>query len=353
MKISEIIIGWYKKNGRELPWRNSSDPYSIWISEVILQQTRVVQGWDYYIRFLDRFPDVISLASAHEDEVLKIWQGLGYYSRARNLHAAARQIVEEHDGIFPRELEAIRQLKGVGAYTAAAIASFAFHQPVAAVDGNISRVISRLYAVSEPVNSAKGEKIIQQIAGELLNREDPANHNQAIMELGALVCLPRNPDCRNCPLSGKCEAYARSRVQYFPVKKGKGPVRIRYFTYLIINNGKFIYVHQRTKNDIWRKLYEFPMLETEMPVEDDQLPTTIGEFLDLSSADFQINSVSEQINHQLSHQLIRSRFVTLAIEKEDFKGNLGWKKILPEEVDDYTLPRLLERFLESAPLSGQ
>ena len=234
LETSRLLRGWYRIHKRELPWRESSDPYVIWISEIILQQTRVAQGMDYFLRFTGRFPDVASLASAEEDEVLKYWQGLGYYSRARNLHAAAKDIMERFGGVFPERYEDVISLKGVGEYTAAAIVSFVWGRPYPVVDGNVFRVLSRLFAVDIPIDTAKGKKAFAELAGLVMDPRHAGQHNQAMMELGALQCVPQNPDCEACPLKGRCAAYGAGEVQAYPVKRAKARTRDRYFHYLYI-----------------------------------------------------------------------------------------------------------------------
>lgn len=219
MIITSVLIKWYHKNKRHLPWRDTQNPYLIWISEVILQQTRVIQGLDYYLRFIRKLPDIQSLATVSEDEVLKLWQGLGYYTRARNLHAAAKNIVHYFNGKFPDNYTDILKLKGIGKYTAAAVASFAFNEPVPVVDGNVCRVLSRLYAINYPADSAEGQKLIYSLAEKIIDKKNPGIFNQAIMEFGALQCVPQNPDCSKCPLNKKCLAYIYNNVSLFPVKK--------------------------------------------------------------------------------------------------------------------------------------
>ena len=254
---------WFEENKRSLPWRETTDPYRIWISEIILQQTRVAQGLDYYRRFIGRFPDVHELAVSDEDEVLKYWEGLGYYSRARNLHAAARQVMRDFEGRFPDTYEGIRSLKGVGDYTAAAIASFAYGLPHAVVDGNVYRVLSRLFAVDTPIDTTAGRKLFSALADEMLDRRYPALYNQAIMELGALQCLPRSPRCPDCPLFLSCEAVAAGAVDMYPVKSGKTVVLPRYFNYLVVHCGDDVFIARRDGKDIWRNLYEFVLIESD------------------------------------------------------------------------------------------
>ena len=245
MSISEILINWYHLHKRDLPWRNSESAYHIWLAEIIFQQTRINQGIDYYNKFVSSYPRIQDLAAASLDEVLKLWQGLGYYTRARNMHATAQTIVNEYGGTFPEKSSELLKFKGIGPYTAAAIASMAFNEPVALLDGNVYRVISRLFAISEPVDSAAGKSQFEKIAGRLLDRANPGIHNQALMEFGALVCLPRNPHCSDCVLAGICKANIRGIVESLPLKKGKIRNRDRYFNYLFIHYRGLTYLHKR------------------------------------------------------------------------------------------------------------
>ena len=263
--LSDKIINWYKENKRDLPWRNTKNPYKIWISEIILQQTRVAQGYDYYCRFIERFPDFQTLADADEDEVMKYWQGLGYYSRARNLHEAARSIARE--GAFPDTYAEVRKMKGVGDYTAAAICSFAYDMPCAVVDGNVYRVISRWMGVEEPIDTNSGKKLFAELADELLDKAQPALYNQAIMDFGALQCVPSLPSCLFCPLSDSCVALQKGIVDELPCKKHKTKVSNRYFHYFYVRAGAYTYIYKRGAGDIWHNLYEFPLIETEAPLD--------------------------------------------------------------------------------------
>lgn len=255
--FSEILINWYREHKRELPWRESSDPYLIWISEIILQQTRVVQGYDYFIRFIKRFPDVTSLAEADEDEVMKFWQGLGYYSRARNLHAAARSM----NGVFPKTYPEVLALKGVGEYTAAAICSFAYNMPYAVVDGNVYRVLSRYLGIETPIDSTEGKKLFASLAGEFLDKSRPAVYNQAIMDFGAIQCTPQNPACLFCPLAGSCMALSKSMVAQLPVKQHKTKTTERFLNYIYVRAGACTFINKRTGNDIWKNLFELPLID--------------------------------------------------------------------------------------------
>ena len=258
-----LIAQWYRQNSRNLPWRNTNDPYFIWLSEIIMQQTRIEQGTSYYEKFTSNYPTINDLANANEQQVLNDWQGLGYYSRARNLHYSAKLVRDEYNGVFPSTFDDILKLKGVGTYTAAAISSFAFKESKAVVDGNVYRLLSRVYDVDTPIDSSKGKKEFQLIADELIPQENPDIHNQAIMEVGSLVCTPKNPNCDECPLNGICLAREKNTVDLRPVKSKKTKVRDRYFHYLIYNDKGETYIEQRTEKGIWQNMYQFPMIEIE------------------------------------------------------------------------------------------
>jgi A/G-specific adenine glycosylase len=346
MKIHERLGIWYEKEKRDLPWRNTSDPYKIWISEIILQQTRVAQGIAYYHRFLEKFPDVFSLAGAETDEVLKIWQGLGYYSRARNLHKTARHIAFERNGIFPGSYSELLSLTGVGEYTAAAISSISYGEPKAAIDGNVKRVISRLFSVTEEINSTEGKKIISKLSDEILDVKNPGRHNQAMMELGANICLPGKPDCLSCPLSIMCLALKENKVAELPLKYKKPKAVDRYFIYLIIRNGDYINIQQRPKGDIWEGLYEFPLIETSEISKENEFSGLIAAFLHTNS--FQIEKVSELVIHKLSHQTIKCRFLHIAVS-EDLKSLMLRGNIVTiSDFYDYPIPRLIDRYISQA-----
>lgn len=329
---------WYDSFKRDLPWRNTKNPYFIWLSEIILQQTRVNQGLSYYVRFTDSFPTIFDLASATEDEVMKLWQGLGYYSRARNMHAAAKQIVDNFGGEFPTNYYDIKSLRGVGKYTAAAIASFAFDQPHVVVDGNVIRFISRLYAIESPVDSAKVKTLIQSLADGLLDKRNPGKFNQAIMEFGALVCKPGRPDCFSCVFQASCQAFKNKMTAVIPIKSPKKKVEKRYFHFIFFedNAGKTL-IMKRNLNDIWRGLYQFPMKET-FSCEDFKPDFTF---------DFDIIHVSEVIIHQLTHQMIHAKVWHLKVKtlpKRYFPGTL------PVEITaimDFAFPRLLSRYIDN------
>lgn len=342
MAFAQILIKWYEENKRSLPWRDSTDPYLIWISEIILQQTRVAQGYDYFLRFVDRFPDVKSLAEADEDEVMKYWQGLGYYSRARNLHAAAKSM----NGTFPTLYKEVLALKGVGEYTAAAICSFAYGMPYAVVDGNVYRILSRYLGIGIPIDTTEGKKMFAEAANELLDREQPALYNQAIMDFGALQCVPQSPACLFCPLSDSCAALALGKVDEYPVKQHKTKVTNRYFNYVYLRQGEYVFVTKRTGNDIWKNLYEFPLIETLREYSEQELISS-EEFLawvgDLKRC--VVKSVSRGVKHVLSHRIIYANFYEVELLDDSFEPSAG-QKVSLEELHRLPVSRLIHSFLE-------
>lgn len=343
--LAADLHDWYARNHRVLPWRGITDAYRIWISEIILQQTRVVQGYAYYNRFVSRFPDVRALAAADDDEVMKLWQGLGYYSRARNLLAAARQVVERFGGEFPTTYEAIRSLPGIGDYTAAAIASFAYGLPHAVVDGNVYRVLSRIYGIDTPIDTTEGKKLFAALADELLDRKDPGGYNQALMEFGALYCVPRSPQCGGCIFADRCMALATGRVEELPVKLGRTVVKPRYFNYFYVRHGGYTWVRRREGRDIWRNLYELPLIETAEEASLDVLQQS-GEWARLFAGAGRV-SVSAQVyacKHVLSHRVIHARFYV--VETEQLPPMEGYVRIAVGELGDYAVSRLTEGFLE-------
>ena len=344
--IREKILAWYAENGRTLPWREYPDPYRVWLSEVILQQTRVAQGLDYFNRFVSRFPDVGALARAEETEVLRLWQGLGYYSRARNLHAASRQIAGTYGGRFPETYEQVRSLKGVGDYTAAAVCSIAYGQPYAVVDGNVYRVLSRLFALGLPIDTGAGKRAFSALAEKLLDRRRPGVYNQALMDFGALQCVPRSPDCPACPLAGVCMAFRTGEVARYPVKEGKQKSRDRYFNYLHIRCGGRTLLSQRKGKDIWRELYEFPLIETVQPADWEALlkdPAFPALFAGIPL--LRLAGTVAMPRHTLSHQVIHAVFYT--VEVPAFTSGMEEFLIVPEtELDRYPISRLTELYLE-------
>ena len=337
--ISNKLITWYKKNKRDLPWRNTSDPYKIWLSEIILQQTQVIQGLNYYIKFINAFPTVNDLAFASEDQVMRLWQGLGYYSRARNLHAAAKFIKSTHKGKFPNSYENIKELKGVGDYTSAAIASFAFNLPYAVVDGNVYRVLSRLFDLHTPINSSDGKKEFQLLADELLNKNHPGLHNSSIMEFGALWCKPQNPKCEECQLQEHCLAFKNNSISVLPVKNKTIKIKNRYFHYIVFNYKQEVYITKRIKKDIWQNLYEFFLIETDNEGLDILNHPSITALI----SKFSILSIVPVKKHILSHQHLYSIFYELSILKP--LKNKALFKIKRDELQNYALPQLITNYL--------
>ena len=346
--LHDTLINWYDENHRDLPWRHSPTPYQVWLSEVILQQTRVNQGMDYYLRFIERWPTVTDLAKASEEEVLKMWQGLGYYSRARNLHHCAQQIVTEHGGQFPADYEKLRQLKGIGNYTAAAIASIAFNLPHAVVDGNVYRVLSRIFDIDTPININEGQTLFAQLADDLLNREQPGLHNQALMEFGALHCTPKNPNCLLCPLQAQCLAFAHQTVMQRPVKQPKVKVTTRYFNYLVIRINDSVYLHKRSDDDIWKNLYDFPCIENEQPMSVEEVVETEKFKQLLESKPFSIAKVSPVFTHKLTHRTIMAQFIEIKLDGKLLQIETKDLSLTREsDLGNYPIPRLIDLYLNT------
>ena len=329
------MLDWFEENRRSMPWRGESDPYKIWISEIILQQTRVNQGWRYYLRFIERFPDVKSLANSPLQAVLHVWQGLGYYSRARNIHTAAQQIIQEHQGIFPHHYSDIRKLKGIGDYTAAAIASIAFQLPYPAVDGNVLRVITRIFGIYDDISQQKTIHNIRLLCQKLIDNDYPGNFNQALMELGAIQCIPKKPNCSVCPFVKQCVAYEKEQVDILPVKSLKTKIKERYLHYFIfIENDKTI-IEQRTANDIWKNLYQFPTIETLSACE----KFSKKELLQAGFGD--CNPVFlKEIKHKLTHQHLTIRFYEVTDYFPTLKAH--WVTSHVKELEKYPFPIALK-----------
>ena len=321
------LLRWFAQYGRELPWRGIDDAYGIWVSEVILQQTRIEQGRDYWLRFMERFPTVEALAAASEDEVLRYWQGLGYYSRARNLHAAARQIVER--GGFPRTIEGLRALKGVGEYTAAAVGSMAFGLPVAAVDGNVYRVLSRHYGITEPINTARGKRTFAALAQQLVPAGDASAFNQAMMDFGATWCTPRSPRCSDCPVGETCNALRTGRTSQLPVKEKRQQVHERHLTYIYIRHEGKTALRRRPAGDIWQGLWE-PLLVEEAPVPDLGCP---------------LQQLASGVRHVLTHRILLADFyLAEPVTRPNLPPEYVW--IDEGDIDSHAVPRLVEKLLE-------
>ena len=342
MKFSKTLTQWYLQNKRDLPWRNDINPYTIWLSEVMLQQTRVAQGLPYFLRFTTAFPTVFDLANADEEEVLKLWQGLGYYSRARNLHKTAKQIAFEFNGEFPKTYTELLHLKGIGEYTAAAIASFAYNESVPVVDGNVYRVLSRYFDVETDIASAGAKKEFTQLAAELLPKGEANLFNQAIMEFGALQCVPKNPDCGICVFNDSCLALQKKKVTQLPVKSKKIKVTNRYFNYLVfLDENENTIICKRTDKGIWYNLYEFPLLETIFSESDE---TIIGL---IKHQNFIENKIQEidlynpiEIRHKLSHQHLYIRFWKISV-KGTLPNGINW-----ESVTKFPFPIIIHNFIE-------
>ncbi|MEZ5084324.1 MAG: A/G-specific adenine glycosylase [Bacteroidales bacterium] len=354
MNFSTKVIHWYDENKRALPWRKTADPYNIWISEIILQQTRVEQGTEYYYRFLDRFPDIKTLALANEDDVLKIWQGLGYYSRARNLHLAARSIIAHHNGIFPSDYTEILALKGIGEYTASAIASIAFNEPYATVDGNVIRVISRIFGIQGSINKAWVKNKIKFKANELIDKKNPGTFNQAMMEFGALYCRPANPKCQNCLFKKECFAFKNGLVDKIPFVPKKNKLRKRYLYYLVCKiqeqGNFFTLISKRENNDIWKNLYDFPHYDYKSKQSIKKIIVQLTS--DCKSQSCEKIKFSKEYQHTLSHQKIIARFITFETgNRQPFNKNhsVSPKNMLLIEAEkfyNYPIPRLIEKFVD-------
>lgn len=340
--IGNELISWYINNKRLLPWRSTNDPYHIWVSEIILQQTRILQGISYYQRFIEAFPTVESLARASQEKVLKLWQGLGYYSRARNMHMAAKQVVEQFHGSFPSTCRELLTLKGVGEYTAAAVASLAFNEPVAVVDGNVIRVIARLFAIREAVDKTSVQKEIKRLASEMMVPEKPALFNQAIMEFGALHCKPANPGCSSCILNFRCLSLRDKIVGEVPAKSYKVKIRDRFFTYLVIRVNNGFYFQKREAGDIWEGLYEFPLIESKEAPGIESLLNEIP-----FPGMVQVRHISEPVKHVLSHQRLHVTFVSLHPDKLLTEIPIRWTWYEADKIKDLAVPRVIDRYLHT------
>jgi A/G-specific adenine glycosylase len=338
-RFSTKLLGWYALHKRALPWRQTKDPYVVWLSEIMLQQTRVAQGLPYFERFWNDFPTVHDLAKASEDAVLKRWQGLGYYSRARNLHKAAKLVIQQYNGNFPSTFEELIKLPGVGPYTASAIASICFDQVCAVVDGNVYRVLARHFDIDSPINQPAGIKTFQALAQTLIDSKAPGAYNQAIMEFGALHCTPKKPSCSTCPLTSSCLAHAHGRVVERPVKIKAKPVKKRYFHYLIpIDQNNNTLLRRRGHKDIWQGLYEFPLIEAQNMLTVDALQAH-DDVPKWAKAAHWTKFQEEAVIHKLSHQALHTYFYV--IENIDEPLPISWAS-----VSDYAVPRLIERFLD-------
>ena len=328
MQFTDILLHWYADNKRSLPWRGERDVYRVWVSEIILQQTRIQQGWDYYLRFIEAFPDVKALAEADEEQVLRVWQGLGYYSRARNMHAAAQSVMRDHGGKFPSSYEQLRQLKGIGDYTAAAICAFAYGLPYPAVDGNVLRIISRVFGIHDNIADNSTRKDITALCQKLMKDADPSDFNQALMDFGSMQCIPKNPDCEQCPMQGECYAFKHQEVDTLPVNIKRIQIKNRYFHYFVCINQNEIIIEKRENEDIWKGLYQLPMSETK----------------NSKKLDFKL---LYQTKHQLTHQTLHAFFYDTP-DASTLPEPAGQRlKIKVQDIDNYAFPKLIINFFSS------
>ena len=342
--FSVKVAEWYTQNKRNLPWRETKDPYRIWLSEVILQQTRVNQGLPYYNKFIEAFPSVLDLAKASEQKVLRLWQGLGYYTRARNLHKCAKEVARNHHGIFPGTFEALKKLPGIGDYTAAAIASISFKEQVAVVDGNVFRVLARIFGIEIPVNSPEGKRIFSDLANRLIPSSTPDYHNQAIMEFGALFCTPKNPSCETCIFATRCIANLGSHQRALPVKARLKKARKRYFYYFVFQKSQSFLMKKRIEKDIWNGLYDFYLIEKKRSCNPERLLLEDLKLKKLSKGKSTVN-VSGVYKHVLSHQHIYSRFIQVKLSEKPLLRGSGLKFYSPKKVSELPKPVLISRFL--------
>ncbi|HYV91335.1 MAG TPA: A/G-specific adenine glycosylase [Chitinophagales bacterium] len=340
------LLKWYEKNPRSLPWKKTKDPYKIWLSEIIMQQTRVEQGTPYYEKLIKLFPTLTHLASAGEDEVLRAWQGLGYYTRARNLHAAAKQIVTGYNKKFPSSYNEIIKLKGVGAYTAAAISSFAFDLPHAVVDGNVFRVLSRAFGVKKPIDSTGGKKLFTELSNALLDKKNPAAYNQAIMNFGALVCMPVNPLCEQCFFRKECFAYRHHAVSELPVKAKKNSVRVRWFNFLVLEGDDSMIIEKRNEKDIWNSLFQFPLIETATFADANEVLKIISEKKFIPKKRLKVSGVSSIIEHKLSHQTIMAQFIRISLFHQKIRMQAGWRTVKKGDLKNFAFPKLIANYIE-------
>lgn len=349
------IVEWYLKYHRNLPWRNTRDPYKIWLSEIILQQTRVVQGLPYYKRFIQYYPNVKSLAKASPQAVLRLWQGLGYYTRARNLHACARNVVRNFNGKFPDNYKGLRGLPGIGDYTAAAIASIAFGESVAAVDGNVCRVLSRIFGIDKNMASPDGKKFFFELANQFVPLDNPGVHNQAVMEFGALHCLPKNPLCEECIFKKNCFAYQKKLQHVFPARSPRQKIKKRYFYYFLFRKGNKIRMRERIKKDIWKGLFDFPLHEERRSARVEVILERVFSPGKVPVLNALRTRISKEYKHVLSHQVIHARFVEINLPRSGALPpslhSVNAKDYSVRQLDELPKPVLITRYLEDQGIS--
>lgn len=344
------LLQWNSKtNDRPMPWKGEKNPYKIWLSEIILQQTRVDQGWNYYNRFVAEFPSIENLARAPETKVFKLWEGLGYYTRCKNLIATARLVTKEYGGKFPDNYEDILNLNGIGPYTASAIASFAYNLPYAVVDGNVSRVLARFFANDIPIDSTEGKKIFTALANELLDKKQPGIYNQALMDFGAVVCKPKLPLCSRCPLQKNCGAYLKGLVDVLPVKEKKIKQKTRWFFYFIVEDAGKIYVRKRGAKDIWENLYEFMLFESPVPTELATLMKLPALKKILGKDQFSVEAISKLYNQKLTHQTIHGQFIRVQLKTPVQLE--GYQPVSPKELNKLPFPKLITTYLKDKNVS--
>jgi A/G-specific adenine glycosylase len=346
MDFGTLLIRWYKLHKRELPWRNTRNPYLIWLSEIILQQTRVAQGMPYYYKFEQRFPTIISFANASEDEVLKLWQGLGYYSRVRNMLKTAIEIKNKYKGVFPTAYADLITLTGIGPYTASAISSFSVNEPRAVVDGNVYRVLARYFGVQTPINTGPGAKVFQTLATQMIKNHLPSTYNQAIMEFGALVCTPQKPGCGHCILRLNCWAYANYGIDTLPVKIKKVAAKKRFIYFFVVRNNDTLIIKRRNNADIWAGLYDFPSIES-LDLKTANEVMADNQFKTLFGSHVVLHKISEPIKHLLTHQIIYAQFIEICAPEISYTAHPEWLIVPLHEVEKYAQPKLIFSFLKN------
>ncbi|MBS1510728.1 MAG: A/G-specific adenine glycosylase [Bacteroidetes bacterium] len=348
--FTRLLMQWNKQtNKRDMPWKGEKDPYKIWLSEIILQQTRVEQGWSYYNNFIEAFPTVHQLAAAPEDKVFKLWEGLGYYTRCKNLITTAKYISKELKGVFPINYDSILQLKGIGPYTAAAIASFAYNLPYAVVDGNVFRVLARYFDNDTPTDSNEGKKLFTEMANALLDKKNPGIYNQALMDFGAVVCKPRQPLCANCPLQKNCCGFANDKVDVLPVKEKKIVPKVRWLYYLIVERAGKTLIRKRTQKDIWENLYEFVLLEHTGAVTIDELQQLPAFKKMFGNTGFSINTISPLYNQKLTHQQLYGQFISITPAKKMLID--GYEEVDRKSLAALPFPKFITSYLKDKNVS--